>query len=83
MPVWVAPSNTSLSRVAFEGTLEVVIDEHGQVEAAAIRKSILPPYDAALIAATKHWQFTPATKNGEPVRYRKIFEIVLRGAQTP
>jgi tetratricopeptide (TPR) repeat protein len=83
MPVWVAPRNTSLSRVAFEGTLEIVIDEHGQVAAAAIRKSILPPYDAKLIEATKHWQFAPATKDGEPVRYRKVFDIVLRGAQTP
>jgi len=82
MPAW-TPRNTSLSRVAFAGTLEVVIDEHGQVEAAAIRKSILPPYDAALIEATKRWQFAPATKDGEPVRYRKVFDIVLRGAQTP
>ena len=48
-----------------------------------IRKSILPPYDAALIEATKRWQFAPATKDGEPVRYRKVFDIVLRGAQTP
>jgi hypothetical protein len=28
-------------------------------------------------------KFAPATKDGEPVRYRKLVDIVLRGAQPP
>ncbi len=31
----------------------------------------------SLLAATRTWRFEPARLNGEPVKYRLTFEVVL------
>lgn len=59
------------------GVLEVVIDEHGDVESAAMRVSVKSTYDAVAVAAAKGWRYTPATVNGVPVKYRKLVQINL------
>lgn len=59
------------------GVLEVVIDEHGDVESATMRVSVKPTYDAVAVAAAKGWHYTPATVNGVPVKYRKLVQINL------
>jgi TonB family protein len=61
----------------YQGLVEVVINEDGRVESAVIRKSVSEAYDALLLAATTNWRFQPATRNGEPVRYRKLFEVIV------
>jgi hypothetical protein len=60
------------------GAVEIVIDERGAVETATMRKSILARYDSQIIDATRTWQYTPATLNGVPVKYRKIVNISVK-----
>jgi tetratricopeptide (TPR) repeat protein len=57
------------------GVLEVVIDEHGFVESAAIRESVNPRYDAQLLKAVKSWVYAPALRAGTPVKYRKLIQV--------
>jgi TonB family protein len=66
----------------FSGTLAVTIDEQGRVESAEVAKPTLPTYDAALLRAVRSWRYRPATKDGLPVKYRKVYQIVLSPAST-
>jgi TonB family protein len=59
------------------GIVEVLIDEDGRVEAATIRLSVHPVYDAMLLAAAEDWRYKPATVNGEPVKYRKRIQVAV------
>ena len=76
LPPWDA-SNPVLSATARRGVLEVVIDEKGRVESAILRAPVSPHYDKQLIDAAKKWRFTPATKDGKPVKFRRLFAISL------
>ena len=55
--------------------MEVVIDETGRVESAAMRASTLPNYYRLAIAATQAWRYRPATVNGTPVKFRKLIQV--------
>jgi TonB family protein len=77
MPAW-TPSSPTHARLEFRGTLEVVVDETGQVSFAAIRKATTPGYDAVLLEAAKTWSYRPATRNGVPVRYRTFIDVLLK-----
>lgn len=77
MPLW-QPPNDNFRRVAFAGTLEVLIDENGAVESARMAQATNPIYDQQLLAAVKTWRYTPATKNGQRVKYRKFIKITLK-----
>jgi hypothetical protein len=57
--------------------LEVLCDTTGRIEFARVIDQLSPSYDRALVAATKQWKFHPATKDGAPVRYRWLMEVVL------
>src|SRR5262245_13218459 len=76
MPGWRPPS-LLVAQQSFRGMLEVIINEQGTVEWAGITKQSFPSYDADLVPATKAWRFKPATKNGEPVKYRLAVEVLL------
>jgi len=76
MPGWRPPS-ALIAQQSFRGTLEVIVNEQGIVEWAGIAKPSFPSYDADLLSATKAWRFRPATKRGEPVKYRLAVEVVL------
>jgi len=69
-----------LDEISFEGPdlgdKDVVIDEAGRVESATIRRSISAPFDAELLASTEKWRFQPATRNGQPVKYRRSYEVI-------
>jgi tetratricopeptide (TPR) repeat protein len=80
-PAW-KPPTAALARVYLRGVLEVVIDEDGHVEKAAMVKAVSPFYDPGLLEATKGWRFTPAMRNGVAVKYRKLIEIVLEPEKT-
>jgi TonB family protein len=60
------------------GALEVVIDEMGRVEAAAMRESVNPTYDKNAVDATRFWRFRPATLNGAPVKFRKLISVTIK-----
>jgi len=57
--------------------IEIVIDEAGGVEAAMMETPLNPTYDRMALAATKGWQYQPATLNGKAVKYRKRIQISL------
>ena len=78
LPRYLPPSG--FSQLVFRGTLVVIVDEEGRVESAELVKPVSATYDATLLKAARQWRFKPATRNGRPVRYRKLFEIVLRPA---
>jgi periplasmic protein TonB len=57
--------------------LDIVIDETGHVESAEVRRSVNRLYEAQLVAATRGWRYTPATKGGRPVKYSRTLEVTL------
>lgn len=77
MPRWVPPTR-AMAAAAHTGLLVLIIDESGVVTDASIAKTIAPAYDQALRDAARTWRYKPATKGGQPVRYRQVLEIVLR-----
>jgi TonB family protein len=79
LPPW-TPIRGSIAQIAreFSGTLDVKIDEHGDVVSATIVKSIHPSYDADLLKAARSWRFKPATRNGVPVPSAKTIEVRLK-----
>jgi TonB family protein len=79
MPRW-TPANRAMATMTLSGLLEVVIDETGTVMSANMAKPVTPTYDQVLLQATRTWRFSPALKDGKPVRYRQVLEIVLRPA---
>ncbi len=79
-PRW-SPPNRMMATTTQTGLLEIVVDEKGAVTSARMAKAITPGYDAALTSAARDWRFTPAQKDGQPVRYRLLLEVVLRPPQ--
>jgi len=77
MPAWTAPA--AFANVNFSGRLEIVIGENGLVASARIVERTHPLYDTTLVSAARRWQFEPALKDGQPVRYRKMVDFTLRG----
>lgn len=73
------PKTAVPSSAMGKGMLELVIDERGQVESALLREPISPLYDRMLITTAKGWKYRPATKDGQPVRFRKIIQVTLEG----
>ena len=80
MPRW-TPANRAIAIMTLTGLLEIVIDETGAVASAAMAKPVTPGYDQALLQAARTWRYTPARRDGKPVRYRQVLEIVLRPSQ--
>jgi tetratricopeptide (TPR) repeat protein len=77
LPAWLPPTQ-ALARNTYRGTLSIVVDERGQVESAVLTQPVTPSYDPDLLAATRYWRFRPATKDGQPVKYQKNVDVVLR-----
>jgi TonB family protein len=67
----------SMTNAKAAGVLEVTIDERGRVDEAMMREPVNPFFDSVVIAAARSWQYKPATKNGEPVRYTKRIGVSL------
>lgn len=76
LPRWI-PSVLDDRRREFRGTLELVIDDTGSVVRATVQQSIHPQYDPLLLAAAPAWKYRPATRNGVPISFVKLVEIVL------
>jgi TonB family protein len=60
------------------GVIEVVINESGEVETATIRTPIEPVYDNQALAASRAWRYKPATKDGTPVKFRKLVQVRIQ-----
>jgi hypothetical protein len=61
-----------------QAVVEVVIDERGAVEAAAIRQSTLSVYDELLLNEARSWRYKPATKDNAPVKFMKMIQVRLQ-----
>jgi len=63
-------------------TIEVVVNEQGRVDSARVTETPLELGDTIVVtmslSAVKSWLFLPATKDGKPVRYRKLIPVSLR-----
>ena len=66
-----------INQVRDRGIVEVIIDELGRVESAAIRASIYPIYDSMVLSAAADWRYRAATVNGQPVKFRKRIQITV------
>jgi TonB family protein len=77
MPMW-TPPNDNFRRVTFTGAVEVLIDERGAVESARMIQPINALYDQLLVAAARNWRYTPAMRQGQPVKYRKQIKVNLK-----
>lgn len=58
------------------GAIDVVVDETGRVIDARIYQSANRVYDAVLLESVKQWRYRPATKNGRPVKYRRVTGVL-------
>ena len=65
------------------GLFEIVIDERGRVESVVVRRSISPQYDALVLKDSRKWRYRPATRDGKPVKFRKVIEIDTASLKTP
>ncbi|PYR38476.1 MAG: hypothetical protein DMF90_03180 [Acidobacteria bacterium] len=77
MPTW-TPASTAESTQTYRGSLELAIDEHGNVMTARMRKPAHPRYDEQLIKAAQTWRFKPASRDGVSIPYLRVVEIELR-----
>jgi TonB family protein len=80
LPRW-SPLNGLERTREYSGTIEVTIDEQGNVIAAAIRETVNARYDVELLRVARTWKYKPAMKDGAPVRYAKLVEVQLRPPQ--
>ena len=81
LPRWVLPPRATPREVRdWQGVVEVVIDENGDVVSATLRKSFHPAYDSQLVKAAMSWKYRPARKNGAPVRFLKVVSVRLDNA---
>lgn len=82
LPRWVLPPGLpGREPRAWQGTLEIIIDEKGDVASATLQRSFHPTYDAQLIKAAMSWKYRPARKNGVPVRFLKLVYVHLNEAR--
>jgi hypothetical protein len=75
VPTWTRPE--LLRYTAFQGVLDIVVGEQGNVIAAAMLKPFQSTYDSVLVSAAKKWTFRPATIAGRPVTYRLTYPISI------
>jgi periplasmic protein TonB len=68
-------------RAGLEGlvVLEAIVDERGRVghDIKVVRR-LGHGCDEAAVAAVRQWRFRPATRNGKPIKVRRIFPILFR-----
>jgi hypothetical protein len=74
----VLPPFPAEMQMANRGLLELLIDERGFVESAAMRMPISPRYDRMVLDAARTWRYRPATRGGVPVKFRKTIQIAIK-----
>jgi len=76
-PVAVRQSLAGLADFALRpGMLEIIVDEHGNVETATLRTASHSASDRLVLETVKTWRYRPATLDGQPVKFRSIIQLV-------
>lgn len=61
------------------GILEVTINEKGRVERAIMSEPVNPIFDSVVMSAASSWEYRPATRAGEAVKYIKRIGVSVAG----
>jgi hypothetical protein len=59
------------------GTVEVIVNQEGDVEQVKLISPANRFQERMLVSAAKMWKFRPATKDGQPVRYRTRVRLTI------
>ena len=59
------------------GTIEVVVDEQGDVLHVKLISPANRYHERMLVSAAKMWKFRPAYKDGRPVRYKTRVRLTI------
>jgi len=59
------------------GAVDIVIDQNGSVESAAMQTPVVSGYDSIVVQAARNWRYQPAKVNGQPVKFRKSIRITV------
>src|SRR5262249_8509716 len=70
--------STPAQMLDFPGVMRAVTSREGKVDSAPTAPAGHPAYDPLLLAAAKDWQYKPAIRDGQPVRYQKLIPFVLK-----
>ena len=71
-PQLTPPVKSSSARPPAVNRVEVIVAANGTVERARFVEGPIRMVDAMLLGSVKNWKFTPAVRDGEPVRYQTI-----------
>jgi tetratricopeptide (TPR) repeat protein len=74
VPPWY-PTRQQIGK--YDASLLLTIDERGTVTSVTLQGNLHPNYAVALRHAASRWTYQPATRNGVPVKYRKVVGIHL------
>jgi tetratricopeptide (TPR) repeat protein len=72
------PFSLAATKGVYRGTLEVEINEAGNVVGVRVLQSVHVLYDPLLLAAARDWQYVPARIDGRPMAVSKRVEVVLK-----
>jgi outer membrane biosynthesis protein TonB len=76
LPAWTPPGATR-RQWSWDGALEVLVSETGDVVSARLQSPIYPTYDQQLLQAALSWKYKPALRNGIPVKFMKVVRVRL------
>ena len=77
MPTWTGPVAQAMKGMKRRGVIELTIGETGAVESVTMRQPTGTIYDEMVLAEARKWQYTPATKDGVAVKFRKAIQFTL------
>jgi hypothetical protein len=72
------PFSLAMTKTQYRGTVEVEINEAGDVVGARVIQSVHVLYDPLLLAAARDWKYVPARIDGRPTAVRKRVDVVLK-----
>lgn len=72
------PFSLAATRGQYRGTVEVEINEAGNVVGARLIQSVHALYDPLLLVAARDWKYVPARIDGRPMPVRKRVDVVLK-----
>jgi TonB family protein len=73
VPTWGGPRPLPGAEVV----VEVIVRENGSIESAVVRQSAGKYHDQLVAQAARNWRYRPATRAGQPVKYRLLVKVVL------